>query len=227
MVTLEYFIVIVGVISRQKTNTLQRNKEMPRKEFNLTHTLSRVLISVIFVIGILLYLSGIGIQGILHLFNRDWITYTNEEYCYSFQFPGQWDLYTSGNEGWHGQVRPYQRAMLLEKPKPYLLGQIHMTIDQIPMENPTIENISNWSLDDSLNKNSIPSSLDSYTVDGKPASIRTFSSDPSSSTEIYIVREHDSFILRMTTRTNYHEDALATFQKIADSFVYQQCIDHN
>lgn len=192
---------------------------MYKKEFEIKHPVARIITLFIAIVGISIYVYR---SGNWKLITGDWSTHTSEAYCYSFQYPGWWDLYTSGDEGWHGQVRPNQRAMLLEKPKPYLLGQIYFTIDQIPMENPTLEDVATWSLND-ISENEAFSDLNPYIINEKPALIRFFSSNQSETTETYIARKHDGLVLRMSTKEGYHEEALNTFQKIVDSFEYQQC----
>jgi len=177
---------------------------MYKKYLNVDHPFARALTIFLLIGGISLYLWWVGYDVGLNLITGDWVTHTNEEYCYSLNYPGRWRLFTSGDEGWHGNVRPNQRAMLLEKPKPYLLAQIHFTIDQIPMENPTLEDVATWGLNDSL-PNEAFSELNSYIVDEKPASIRFFSSNQSETTEAYIARKHDGLVLRMSTKSGYHE----------------------
>ncbi len=194
---------------------------MFRKFFNESHPFARVIAIILFIVGLLIYLTWIGFRIGPNLVTGDWINHSNEDYCYSFEYPGRWRLYVSGDEGWHGNARPNQRAMLLE-PKPYSLGRIYFTIDQIPMESPTLEDVAAWSLQYS-SKNESFTDLLPYIVDEKPASIRIFSSDQSETTEVYIVRENDGLVLRMSTKSNYHYEALNTFQEIIDSFVYEQC----
>ena len=72
---------------------------------------------VLFVIGILLYLQASGYQIGWNILTREWIIYSSEQYQYSIQYPGHWRLYTSGDKGWHGGLRPYQRLISLRLEK--------------------------------------------------------------------------------------------------------------
>lgn len=189
----------------------------------IAYFLKRVLALPFALLVIFFYISSGGYHIGWNLVTGDPLTNTEEQYCYSFQYPGRWRLYRSGNDGWHGGARPYQRAMVLE-PKPYILGRIYFTIDQIPMEQPDLENVAAKSLairGDS-NQQIKGSSLEQIVVDDKPALTRTFPATTPETTEIYIAREYDGLILRINTNPSYHEKAMITFQEIIDSFRYEE-----
>lgn len=193
-----------------------------RYQINVASRPLRGILTCLFVLFIIyLYLTLGGYHIGWNLITGKSLTYYSEQYCYIFQYPGRWKLYTSGDEGWHGGARPYQRAMVLE-PKPYILGQIQFMIDQVPMNQPDLDDVAAWSITyRSNNYQQIAGSpLEPFTVGGKPALIRTFSD---TTTEVYIAREFDGLILRITSKESYHENALESFQTILETFKYESC----
>ena len=175
---------------------------------------------VLFIIGILLYLWISGHVIGWNLLTGEWVAYSSEKYCYSLQYPGRWILYSSGDRGWHGGVRPNQRLMLLESPRILWFDQMDFTIDQFYMEDPTLEKVAHYALQDPIHKSSKPQDVQLYTINNKPALIRFF---PESGivSEAYIAREADGLILRMRTTGN-QEDAEDTFRQIIATFSYSQ-----
>ena len=177
---------------------------------------------LLFISGVLLYLWISGYQVGWNLLTKEWVTYSSEEYCYSLQYPGRWRVYSSGDQGWHGGVRPNQRLMLVESPRILWLDQMDFTTDQFHMENPTLEKVAQYALQDSIHRSSKPQDVQPYTIDNKPALIRLFS-ESGTVVEAYISRENDGLILRMRTTGN-KEDAEDMFQQIVATFSYsQQC----
>lgn len=177
---------------------------------------------ILLIIGILLYLRISGYQIGQNLLTGEWITYSSEKYQYSIQFPGRWRLYTSGDKGWHGGVRPYQRLMLLE-PKPYLFGQIYFTIDQIPLDHPELESVAALGLTDKRNKGAVAFPVESIRINNNTALVRKFSSNSTTTLEAYIARECDGLILHMNAKSTSFEKMSKVFQQVIDKFTYENC----
>ena len=195
---------------------------MYRKTFTVSHPLGQITILLLFLVTVYLYLTLSGYQVGWNLITGRWLTHSSDPYCYSIQYPGRWKLHISGDGGWHGGVRPYQRAML-SQPKPYLFGGITFRIDQVPMNQPSLEDVAAWSLENwsKITQQVFPlTPLESVIVNEQPALIRTFSGGL---TEVYIARESDGLILSMTTKANYHKDASEVFQQLLDEFSYWEC----
>lgn len=195
---------------------------MYRKTYTPSHPLGRIIILLLFIAWGYGFLSLIGYEVGWNLITGEWIAYSSEQYCYSLKYPGRWRLYVSSDEGWHGGVRPNQRAMLLD-PKPYFFGGITFRLDQIPLDEPTLEDVAKWSVENwsNITKQIYPSTpLESVVVNEQPALIRTF---PSGLTEVYIARESDGLILSVTMRARHHENAMDIFQQLLDEFSYQDC----
>jgi hypothetical protein len=195
---------------------------MHRKISIALHSVRQTISLLLFLAFFYLFLSWIGYVVGWNLITGEWITYSSEQYCYSLKYPGRWRLYVSGDGGWHGGVRPNQRAMLSD-PKPYFFGGITFRLDQIPLNEPTLEEVAKWSAENwsNITQEVYPSPpLESVTVNGQPAMIRTFSSGR---TEVYVARESDGLIFSVTSRAKYQENAMDIFQQLLDEFSYQDC----
>ena len=195
---------------------------MRLKKYIISHYIHG-LVSFIFLFAFFyLYLSINGYQVGWNLLTNNWIINHNEQYLYSLQYPGRWRLYDSGDEGWHGGARPYQRTMLLE-PKPYIGGGIYFTIDQIPLDQPSLEDVATLSASDKRNQENTPSPLSSIIIDERNALVRTYSSDSTITIEAYIARKCDGLILHMNAKSYNGKEIENTFRQMIDEFAYENC----
>lgn len=196
------------------------DKSFIRTLLNLVRRIATLLLPLVVVY---IYLSFSGYQIGTNLITGDWIVHSNEQYCYSLEYPGRWKLFISGDDGWHGGVRPFQRAMIVQ-PKPYRIGGTVFRIDQVSMNQPSLEKLAAWSLANQDEKENIISNLEAYSVAGQPALTRTLTGSSSVKTEVYIVRETDGLVLSITTKAPFHEVALKLFQQIVETFMYDDCL---
>jgi hypothetical protein len=197
---------------------------MKRKSFTeLLSRLGKYAVTILFpFVVIYVHLSLRNYQIGTNLITGDWIVHSSEQYCYSLEFPGRWRLYVSGDEGWHGGVRPFQRAMIIQ-PKPHFLGGTIFRVDQVSMNQPTSEKLAAWSLANQDEMEKTISALEPYPIAGDSALTRTLTGSSSIKTEVYVIRETDGLVLSMITKARFHEDALKIFRQIVESFNYENC----